>query len=55
MHACAGARTHAHACTHTHTHTHTRFLGENIDVGLRDLGLDNGDFLFLFLDTVSEE
>ena len=55
MHVCAGARTHAHACTHTHTHTHTRFLGENIDVGLRDLGLDNGDFLFLFLDTVSEE
>ena len=39
----------------THTHTHTRFLGENIDIGLCDLGLDNGDFLFLFLDTVSEE
>ena len=34
---------------------HTPFLGENIDFSLCDLGLDNGDFFFLFLDTMSKE
>ena len=36
--------THVRAHAHTHTHTHTPFLGENIDVSLCNLGLDNGHF-----------
>ena len=30
--------------TRVRAHTHTPFLGENIDVSLCDLGLDNGHF-----------